>query len=77
MGRNESKSKRERKGREKNLKMGKMETKIWNEGKYWEVNEYNKRLSKENKIIVKADKKIRAIKIKRDKEIKQTWKKKK
>lgn len=52
-----------------------METKIWNEEKYWKANDYNKRLSKENKIIKKADQKIKDIKTKRDKEIKKVWEK--
>lgn len=47
--------------------------KIWNKGKEWEVNEYNKRLSKENQLLDELDKERELLDEKERKEINKIW----
>lgn len=53
------------------MQMGKT---IYCRGKDWEVNEYNKRLGKENKIDEEADAKIEEIEKWRKEETDKVWK---
>jgi hypothetical protein len=48
--------------------------KIWCNGKYWDTNEYNRRLSKENIIDAEYDEKIALLEDECCKKIKELWK---
>lgn len=47
---------------------------VWCRGKNWNTNEYNKRLSKENKIDEEIDKKIDELEEERKKRTDEVWK---
>jgi len=50
-----------------------MKKDIWNRDSWWDVNEYNQRLSKENKTLQKYDKLIKELEDKEELEIKEIW----
>ena len=49
--------------------------KIWCKGKDWDVNEYNKRLSEENRISDELDKKKQDLDEEEKKRIEKVWEK--
>ena len=50
-----------------------MAEKIWSHGKYWATNEYNRRLSKENKIIFEYEKKSAELDKEEEEKINKVW----
>ena len=51
-----------------------MKKDIWSRGDWWDVNEYNKRLSKENKINEKYEKLTEELEEKEEQEFIENWK---
>lgn len=51
-----------------------MKDKIWNKGKYWDTDEYNKRLSEENKVLDDIDKRRHQLDDEEERKIKEIWK---